>query len=273
MTPAHFPLDRLAQALRADGIQCVIRPGAQGRSARNFAAVGYYVGCQAIDQHHTVSSGVYPLNDIVYIEHGKGEGYVIANAYTALDGTIYLIASGPTYTLGSGGPYGIIPENRGNDVSFSNEIASWGNVDSVYPQVQQDAVEGFAFHAGLIAADVWEWPDDPFAPHRAFSHFEWSPGRKVDPRGISRWSPDGGMWDMDLFRAELANRNTPEEPPMPRYILKPPSDRPGGPWFLRWDGTWSYLTGRDRELTRAEGLPEYDDLASRYDLVRKSVGV
>lgn len=58
-----------------------------------------------------------------------------------------------------------------------------------------------------------------------------------------------------------------------RYMLKPPTDRAGGPWFLRWDGTWSYLTGRDRDILREAEVPEYDDIAERYDLVRQSVGV
>lgn len=277
MIPAHFPLERLARALDADGIKCVIRPNAQGKSARRFSTAygasrdGYYVGCQAIVEHHTVSSGLNPENDLAFIDGGKGDGYTISNAYTALDGTVHLIASGPTYTEGAGGPLGIIPENRGNDVSFSNEIASWGAPLSVYPQEQQDAVAAFAHHAAIIAADVWDWPDDPFAPHRTFAHFEWAPTRKVDPRGVSRWSPDGGMWDMDAFRAELRNNQPPPGVPPVRYILKPPTERAGGPWFLRWDGSWSYLTGRDRDLARAEGLPEFDDLPERYDLVRAEV--
>lgn len=62
----------------------------------------------------------------------------------------------------------------------------------------------------------------------------------------------------------------PEDPPM-RYMLKPPPDRAGGAWFLRWDGTWSYLTGRDRDLAREDGVPEYTDLTDRYDLVHRQV--
>lgn len=63
----------------------------------------------------------------------------------------------------------------------------------------------------------------------------------------------------------------PEEDRPVRYMLKPPASRAGGPWFLRWDGTWSYLTGRDRDILRAEKVPEYDDIAERYDLVRQEV--
>lgn len=74
--------------------------------------------------------------------------------------------------------------------------------------------------------------------------------------------------------AAWTGTTTPEPPtedrPM-RYILKPPTDRPGGPWFLRWDGSWSYLTGRDRDIARMQGLPEYDDTAERYDFVHAQV--
>lgn len=207
MAERHFPLERLAKALRADGVFAQVLDDAQGKSARNFAAVGYYRGCQAVVQHHSVSSGLYPQNDIAYIDGGKGDGYIISNAYTSRTGVVTLIASGPTYTEGLGGPYGIIPQNRANDVCFSNEIASWGEYDSQYPQAQQDAVEAFAYHAGRIAAEVWQWPDDPFGRYRAFAHFEWAPGRKIDPRGVSRWSPEGGMWDMDAFRSDLSARD------------------------------------------------------------------
>lgn len=239
MPERHMPLARLAEAIRGDGFQVIIRPGAQGKSARNFATIGYYMGCQATVEHHTVSSGLNPLNDVGYIESGKGVGYVIANAYTALDGTIWLIASGPTYTEGTGGPWGIIPRNRAVDVCFSNEIASWGAEGSVYPRAQQDAAASLAYHAGLIAADVWDWPDDPFSRYRNFAHFEWtdaSPetfGRKVDPRGISRWSPNGGRWNMDAFRNELTTRNSNQENDM-RTLPKPrrayDSRSHGGPW-------------------------------------------
>src|SRR5690606_3994273 len=63
----------------------------------------------------------------------------------------------------------------------------------------------------------------------------------------------------------------PEEDRPVRYMPQPPPSRGGGPWFLRWDGTWSYLTGRDRDILRAEKVPEYDDIAERYDFVRQQV--
>lgn len=202
---AHFPLARLRDALVADGITCVIHPGAQGRSARRFTG-GYYQGCQASVVHHTAGSGNNPVNDINYILSGKGEGYVIANAYTAKNGTVHLLASGPTYTEGQGGPWGIIPANRANDVAFSDEVANPGD-GTPYPEEQQTAVLALHRHVNRIAADVWDWPDDPYSKWRLFSHFEWAPGRKIDPYGPSRWSPDGGFWDMDAFRADTTGED------------------------------------------------------------------
>ena len=56
------------------------------------------------------------------------------------------------------------------------------------------------------------------------------------------------------------------------YILKPYTGAPAGlPWFLRDAGTWSYLTGRDRELLVADGVPVYDDLRERYENVHRQV--
>lgn len=232
---SHFPLERLAAALRGEGIEVDILPGAQGRSARMFASTGYKRGCQAIVEHHTGGSGAYPESEIQYILNGKGDGYVISNAYTwRTKKKITLIASGPTYTEGSGGPYGLIPENGANSIAFSNEIASPGGEQSIYPDFQQDAVAAFAYHAGKIAAETWGWLDDPFGKYRAFSHFEWAPGRKIDPRGVSRWSPLGGMWNMDMFRAELRSR-IPTDPEDDMRILATPrraydSRKGGGPF-------------------------------------------
>lgn len=75
---------------------------------------------------------------------------------------------------------------------------------------------------------------------------------------------------VDIPEAEPQPQPEPEDRPM-RYMLKPPTERKGGPWFLRWDGTWSYLTGRDRDLLTAEGVETYVDEVDRYDLVRKQV--
>jgi hypothetical protein len=213
---SHVDLSAIKANLATLGVSSTILPGAQGRSARQWGAGGYPRGCQAFCSHHSVSSGLFPANDIAFIlTGGVGEGYIISNAYTALDGHVTLIASGPTYTEGSGGPLGLIPANGANTVCFSNEIASWGQPNSVYPVPQQFSAVCLAAVVADLAAKQYSWTEPAWHPWRNFAHFEWAPDRKVDPRGISRWSPNGGMWDMDLFRAEIRSILTPPTAPEP----------------------------------------------------------
>lgn len=212
---AHLPLHRIAEGLARHGVQGRIHAGAQGRSARAFPG-GYPRGCQANVLHHTVSSGANPANDINYLISGQGDGFVIANAYAPPNGGIDLIASGPTYTEGKGGPIGLIPANGANTVANSLEIANWGDGVDVYEPLQQRAVLAWSAVSAELAAELWGWPDDPFGADRLFSHSEWSPGRKVDPLGPSAWAPDGGIWNMDAFRIE-ARQLVQEDDPM-KYL-------------------------------------------------------
>lgn len=222
--PTHVPLNILADRLRSSGVPVVIRDGAQGKSAARFASVGYYRGCQAVALHHTVSSGEYPDKDVDYLDGGNPNGYTIANAYVGKDGVIRLIASGPTYTEGRGGPLGIIPEDRGNDVCLSMEIGNRGNDIDEYTYMQLRAVRWFTYHAARLLAELWEWPDDPFGSGRVFAHHEWAPNRKIDPAGppLER-DAEYGRWDMDAFRASLSTlaptpTPQPQEDDMPRYF-------------------------------------------------------
>lgn len=246
----HFDLNRLAAALRANSVTVDLLPGAQGRSARKFTN-GYYAGCQASCVHHTGSSGTNPHNDIQYILQGKGTGYVISNAYTWRSEVpkVTLIASGPTYTEGTGGPLGIIPANRGNDFCFSNETA--GGMGAAFPPGQQRAVEILHREVNKQAAELWNWPGDPFSRDRLFSHFEWAPGRKVDPKGASQWSTGYTMWDMDAFRRSVAAAQQPKGEsimyplPVSRRLLD-----------TRWWGQ-SNLLSADPNETHPIARPDY----------------
>lgn len=104
------------------------------------------------------------------------------------------------------------------------------------------------------------------------THVESMAGRSVVIKGHrdvrSTNCPGEGLYAQVV---EGTFRPLPPEGDRVRYMLKPPPERAGGPWFLRWDGTWSYLTGRDRDLLLAEGVEVYDDLPERYDLVMKQV--
>jgi hypothetical protein len=266
MAVAHFPLDRLATALRADGVSVNILSGAQGRSARMFSSVGYSGhGCQAMVQHHTASSGDNPSGDINYILQGKGTGYVISNAYTARSGVVTLIASGPTYTEGSGGPYGIIPENTANRVCFSNEIGNPGT-GRAYTDVQARAAMYLAYHVCTIAADVWNWPDDPYGKYRLFSHFEWTT-RKIDPWGPSPWSGNS-KWNMDAHRADVKacapaapDPTPPPEPP----TTSPQEDDDEMRLYVAADSAGAIWVGNGITRRRLKNNDEYTQLVFRSD--------
>ena len=47
------------------------------------------------------------------------------------------------------------------------------------------------------------------------SHFEWAPGRKIDPAGESDYATGAAMWDMDTFRVDVAALLTPTPEPTP----------------------------------------------------------
>lgn len=222
----HMPLELLAARLRARGLTVVIRAGAQGKSARRFISKGFARGVQAVVMHHTGSSGRSPSGDIAWIDGKSGSDpeWVVANAHIDRSGVVTLIASGPTYTEGSGGPLGLIPSGGANDVSFSYEIG--GTTGGTYPEPQQDAALIAAQVTAELSAELWEWPDDPYGPWRLFTHFEWT-DRKVDVGGYSRWSLDGGEWDFDAFRSDVARfANDLEETDMAgetRYFTTPAS--------------------------------------------------
>lgn len=203
---SHLDLSDLHARLTAAGAQVVIVDGAQGRAARMFQPVGYDLGCQASAWHHTASSGAVPDWDVQFLIDGLGDGWVIANAYVSIYGVIYLIASGPTYTEGRGGPLGIIPENGGNRVCFSTEIANRGNGIDPYEPAQVEAVRILAKVVNPWLAETQGWPDDPFGAGRMFAHWEWTP-RKIDPYGPSPWGNE--KWDMKQFRADARDAARP----------------------------------------------------------------
>lgn len=201
---SHVNLREVMALVLATGTNCILVDGAQGRSARMFAPAGYNLGVQATAWHHTASAGSNPEADVRFIIGGNGEGWVISNTYVSRGGVVYLIASGPTYTEGKGGPRGLIAENGANRVCFSTEIANLGDGEQSYPDAQVEAVWNLASVVQPYLAGKYGWPDDPFSPERMFSHFEWT-SRKIDPLGPCRWGP--GKWDMNKFRADVRQRS------------------------------------------------------------------
>lgn len=270
-------LTNLADILRAAGLNVIEVSGWQQRmrgGTGGHSTGGYLAGTPShVMVHHTASSWS-AAQDVAYL--ATGHKYApVSNLYLARNGDVYVIAAGATNTNGQGGPVDGCPADSMNSRAVSIEAGNNGTGEP-WPTDQQDA------YVTLCAAlcDAYSIPVG-----RVLAHFEWAPDRKIDPAGPSKWARTDDRyqrWDMDAFRGDVLQALTPApEPPEVidppketdmRYVLLPPSDLAGKPWFLRWDGTWSYLTGIDRDEAKALGLPEVrDENSERYSLVHESV--
>jgi hypothetical protein len=187
----------------------VEHPGWIGRHGRIYPN-GYTTGVQALGTHHTAQPQ--------FVTDASALGHLfrntIGNGYLAKTGHMYSLCEGPSYTQGKGGGGSPL---RGNGDHWSLEIGNDG-IGERYTDDQVDylltvvpaLIEAFANEYNYMpvgpAIDWWRMP----------GHFEWSPGRKVDPAGPSPWSPNGGMWNMDAFRADIGRRlpslATPDRP-------------------------------------------------------------
>src|SRR5262245_45322910 len=90
--------------------------------------------------HHTASSAS-PENDASYMCYGSPDA-PIANVLVARDGSVWLLAAGPTNTNGKGSDVrwtkGAVPTDSMNSYAWGMEIANNG-VGEAYPQVQIDS--------------------------------------------------------------------------------------------------------------------------------------
>lgn len=194
----YVNIDALLERYIAAGIDADILPGAHTRAARLFVNGGYSDGVRGCDRHHTAQSvAMREIDSISYMTFWAPHP-VMCNTYPWKDGRLTICAAGPTYTAGSGGPLGEI--SYGNKQLWSMEIGNNG-IGEPYPKPQQDTIVIASAVEAEFFGDAWE---EPWSWWRFPAHFEWAPGRKVDPRGPSRWS--GGqnqMWDMEAFRSEV----------------------------------------------------------------------
>ena len=191
----------MPEVLRSAGLDVDEYNGWQTRSR----ASGGYDALHGVELHHTASDTT-PENDM---------GYMWRNAPTAPIGALYIArdakvtvgAAGATNTSGRGGPMGPIRKDEANRSVISIEAGNNG-VGEVWPDEQQEAY--------LIAVNalVRAYGLD-FGVPGVHAHFEWAPGRKIGPAGNSRWAVGGDSWDMDRFRLDASNVNTPDPTPDP----------------------------------------------------------
>ncbi len=193
-------LVEMADILRSVGVQVQELPGWQ-TTARSS---GGYEVLNGISVHHTAES---PLMDgwtsVDYMTN-RHIYKPVCNLYLDRKGVWWVAAGGATNTSGKGGPLGDIPLDQANSRTIGLEIGNNG-VGEPYPEVQQESlVKGLAALWGHYGKN-WGWGLAP-NPNTIFSHFEWAPGRKIDPFGPSRWTDDQNeMWDMDSLRRDVAD--------------------------------------------------------------------
>jgi hypothetical protein len=184
------------------GVSCSGYPGweTNSRSSGGFEAL------LGIVAHHTASDTT-PANDLNYMVNGPDNP--ISNGLLDRSGHFTAIASGASNHAGKGGgsaegggtawhcSKGTVPADSGNSRCFGIEAANNG-VGQPWPQAQQDAYTKMC--AAVSDAYGLVMPSD------LRSHAEWSPPRKIDPRGPAKWQPanTSSPWAMDGFRSDVA---------------------------------------------------------------------
>lgn len=203
----------LPQWLTEAGIKVETWPGWETRS-RNSG--GYTGSVKGIVVHHTASN-TKPQNDCAY-NFDNAEYRPVGAVLLDRDGVVWIGAAGATNCAGKGawprpghknskGEY--IPVDQGNAHTFSIEGANNGS--QPWPAAQQ---QSYVTMCAVLCIKLNLQPID------VVSHFEWTP-RKIDPSGTSEWSPGGGQWNMDAFRASVSQRiaemSAPKPPPYTPY--------------------------------------------------------
>lgn len=216
----HTPgYDNVYEALRARGVNVAAYDGWETRSR----STGGYEGLWGIVCHHTASDTT-PANDLNYMVNA--DDGPISSGLLDRTGLFTIIAGGAANHAGKGGgtsdgggePWhtsrGTIPGNDANRFAFGIEAANNG-VGEPWLPAQTNA------YVRLVAAlvDIYGFDID----RDIRSHHEWTPPRKIDPRGPSPWQPPdpNRPWDMGGFRASVASfiPAPPEDDDMPKPYL------------------------------------------------------
>ena len=187
----------MPDVLRQAGLNVQTWPGWQTRSRGS----GGYDSIMGVGIHHDASpTGTSLQNRCVYAWQNAGDKPIGA-MFLHTDGSVIVGAAGATNTQGKGGPYstsrGTIAKNRANWHVISIEASNNG-LGEAWPEVMQDAYV-------VLCRALCEWQGlDP--GRDVIAHFEWAPGRKFDPAGPSRYATGKALWDMDRFRADVADQ-------------------------------------------------------------------
>ena len=269
---SHYLTD-LADVLRAAGLVVSEERGLSkvsgsmidwpifGRSSNSQYVTGRPT---AVMNHHTVSKTA-PANDVNYC-NVVSDIRPLTNLIIVRDGTVHVCAGGPTNTNGSGKDTwgGGVPENDMNRYAIGIEITNLGNGRDPYPEAQQNAV----MDTNVALCQAYN-----ISPNSCRAHFEWAPGRKIDPKGPSRWAPGGGLWDMDAFRAEVESELEGEEDDMKTQYVWRHKTIAGAFWVC--DGSVVHLDGDMLDDLRGKGVREIvsdnNDVADSYKRVARGL--
>lgn len=212
-------------------------------------ASGGFDNVFGVQIHHGADSPKTALNTSVTYNSKTGPDAPIGNGTVSRDkdGPIVAMYAGlAANTAGKGGPRltsrGVIPIDSANHITFAFEAENNG-VDEPWSDAMCDL-----YVRATVAVLDWANNCTPGAPLSAgdvFAHFEWSPGRKIDPSGPSRFAPSGGKWNMDQFRGEVFAVMVGSVPPGPP---PPAPDVPVTSYVVQaGDGWW--------KVSRALGYP------------------
>ena len=215
-------------------------PGWQTRSR----ASGGFDNLLGIVCHHTATNPAASFDVYCRIAWQTHPERPVANISLGRGGEICVGVAGASNHAGKGGPRsmskGAVPLNSGNRYLIGIEALNTG-IGEPWGEAQQDRylqlVQALcSFYGFNIATDV-------------ISHNEWTPGRKIDPAGPSRFGSvnRSGTWDMNLFRGAVSG--AAPQPPQPGPEPTPPST--GGTYTL--DLQKNDLTPAKREQLRGNG--------------------
>jgi hypothetical protein len=182
-------LTDLADVVRRAGLVVQEEPGWQTRAR---SSGGYSSGRPThVMVHHTASGassdGQPDVNYMCYSSENKP----VANLYLSRSGKVWIMAAGATNTNGKGGPIDNVPADSMNTYAIGIEAGNNG-VGELWPMAQQDA------YLKLVNA-----LKSAYGISNVRSHWEYAPGRKIDPAGSSQWASGSASWNMDAFRASL----------------------------------------------------------------------
>lgn len=202
-TPMTGP--RLAQVLRANGLNVIEKPGWLTNNRNHKGAWGPVHG---VLHHHTVTRGDTPAQtqasvDLCYHGHATLPGPLCHGVITK-NGDVYLVGNGRANHAGLGdddvlralrADEPVPPDDEantdGNAVLYGFESINLGDGKDPWPRAQVRAME-------LVSVAILR--EHGWSRHSVIGHLEWQPG-KIDPRGP-------GFPGMDTLRANIDARLT-----------------------------------------------------------------